>query len=109
MDSINRWTRALIEDNHPSRHLSAAPFLLTHFTFAFVTSMGEVLCYVVYLIRCCLRLETAPPRPPLPYGDAPPMRPPPPETDDEDDVFKRAPSASQPIMVFEVFRIEICC
>lgn len=43
--------------------------------------------------------EMAPPRPPLPYGDGAPMRPPPPETDDEDDVFKRAPSASQPIMV----------
>lgn len=50
----------------------------------------------------------APPRPPLPYGDGgAPMRPPPPETDDEDDVFKRAPSASQPIMVrfFDANRI----
>ncbi|XP_060534295.1 vinculin isoform X2 [Cylas formicarius] len=42
--------------------------------------------------------EQAPPRPPLPYDGAP-MRPPPPETDDEDEVFKTAPSASQPIMV----------
>jgi vinculin len=40
----------------------------------------------------------APPRPPLPHDGAP-MRPPPPETDDEDDVFRHAPSASQPIMV----------
>ncbi|XP_017781344.1 PREDICTED: vinculin isoform X5 [Nicrophorus vespilloides] len=45
--------------------------------------------------------DMAPPRPPLPtVGDgAPPMRPPPPETDDEDDVFKNASNASQPIMV----------
>lgn len=42
--------------------------------------------------------DEAPPRPPLPYEGAP-MRPPPPETDDEDDVFKHAPSSSQPIMV----------
>ncbi|XP_050314942.1 vinculin isoform X4 [Anthonomus grandis grandis] len=42
--------------------------------------------------------EQAPPRPPLPY-DGTPMRPPPPETDDEDEVFKTAPNASQPIMV----------
>ncbi|KAK5638373.1 hypothetical protein RI129_012668 [Pyrocoelia pectoralis] len=45
-----------------------------------------------------LRLDMAPPRPPLPSDDVP-MRPPPPETDDEDDVFKRAPNSSQPIMV----------
>lgn len=33
------------------------------------------------------------------------MRPPPPETDDEDEVFKTAPNASQPIMVSEnIFR-----
>lgn len=44
--------------------------------------------------------EQAPPRPPLPYDGAP-MRPPPPETDDEDEVFKTAPNASQPIMVSE--------
>lgn len=43
--------------------------------------------------------EMAPPRPPPPTGDGAPFRPPPPETDDEDDVFKNAPSASQPIMV----------
>ncbi|XP_068902356.1 vinculin isoform X2 [Tenebrio molitor] len=42
--------------------------------------------------------DMAPPRPPLPHDGAP-MRPPPPETDDEDDVFRHAPSASQPIMV----------
>ncbi|XP_063923674.1 vinculin isoform X2 [Zophobas morio] len=42
--------------------------------------------------------EMAPPRPPLPQDGAP-MRPPPPETDDEDDVFRHAPSSSQPIMV----------
>ncbi|XP_017781346.1 PREDICTED: vinculin isoform X7 [Nicrophorus vespilloides] len=48
-----------------------------------------------------LNIDMAPPRPPLPtVGDgAPPMRPPPPETDDEDDVFKNASNASQPIMV----------
>ncbi|XP_066153987.1 vinculin isoform X10 [Euwallacea fornicatus] len=43
--------------------------------------------------------ERAPPRPPLPYDGAPMRPPPPPETDDEDEVFKHAPSASQPIMV----------
>ncbi|XP_045466390.1 vinculin isoform X1 [Harmonia axyridis] len=42
--------------------------------------------------------DEAPPRPPLP-SDGAPVRPPPPETDDEDDVFKNAPSSSQPIMV----------
>ncbi|XP_044764026.1 vinculin isoform X3 [Coccinella septempunctata] len=42
--------------------------------------------------------DEAPPRPPLPRDGAP-VRPPPPETDDEDDVFKHAPSSSQPIMV----------
>ncbi|CAG9769921.1 unnamed protein product [Ceutorhynchus assimilis] len=42
--------------------------------------------------------DQAPPRPPLPYDGAP-VRPPPPETDDEDEVFKTAPNASQPIMV----------
>ncbi|XP_031330332.1 vinculin isoform X4 [Photinus pyralis] len=45
-----------------------------------------------------LKLDMAPPRPPLPSDDVP-LRPPPPETDDEDDVFKRAPNSSQPIMV----------
>ncbi|XP_044764027.1 vinculin isoform X4 [Coccinella septempunctata] len=45
-----------------------------------------------------LHLDEAPPRPPLPRDGAP-VRPPPPETDDEDDVFKHAPSSSQPIMV----------
>ncbi|KAF2882876.1 hypothetical protein ILUMI_23388 [Ignelater luminosus] len=43
--------------------------------------------------------DMAPPRPPLPYDEGAPLRPPPPETDDEDDVFKHAPSSSQPIMV----------
>ncbi|XP_044260496.1 vinculin isoform X7 [Tribolium madens] len=44
--------------------------------------------------------DMAPPRPPLPHDGAP-MRPPPPppETDDEDDVFRHAPSSTQPIMV----------
>ncbi|XP_026474061.1 vinculin isoform X4 [Ctenocephalides felis] len=46
----------------------------------------------------CL-LENAPPRPPLPRGEAPPSRPPPPETDDEDEVFKSAPLPNQPIMM----------
>nr|XP_022907079.1 vinculin isoform X7 [Onthophagus taurus] len=46
-----------------------------------------------------LNIEMAPPRPPLPMGEAAPMRPPPPETDDEDDVFRNAPSSTQPIMV----------
>ncbi|XP_025834291.1 vinculin isoform X2 [Agrilus planipennis] len=47
-----------------------------------------------------LEQESAPPRPPPPMEDGiAPMRPPPPETDDEDDVFKHAPSSSQPIMV----------
>lgn len=41
--------------------------------------------------------DQAPPRPPLPYDGAP-MRPPPPETDDEDEVFRTAPAANQPIM-----------
>ncbi|XP_044260497.1 vinculin isoform X8 [Tribolium madens] len=47
-----------------------------------------------------LNLDMAPPRPPLPHDGAP-MRPPPPppETDDEDDVFRHAPSSTQPIMV----------
>ncbi|CAH1987173.1 unnamed protein product [Acanthoscelides obtectus] len=45
-----------------------------------------------------LGLDQAPPRPPLPHDGAP-MRPPPPETDDEDEVFKKAPLPSQPIMV----------
>lgn len=44
-------------------------------------------------------LDNAPPRPPLPRGEAPPNRPPPPETDDEDEVFKSAPLPNQPIMV----------
>lgn len=44
-----------------------------------------------------LNLDQAPPRPPLPYDGAP-MRPPPPETDDEDEVFRTAPAANQPIM-----------
>lgn len=48
---------------------------------------------------CYVNLEAAPPRPPLPSEDGAPFRPPPPETDDEDDVFKKAPLASQPIMV----------
>ncbi|XP_026474059.1 vinculin isoform X2 [Ctenocephalides felis] len=43
--------------------------------------------------------ENAPPRPPLPRGEAPPSRPPPPETDDEDEVFKSAPLPNQPIMM----------
>lgn len=43
--------------------------------------------------------EQAPPRPPLPQGEQPPFRPPPPETDDEDEVFRKIPHPSQPIMV----------
>ncbi|CAG9818715.1 unnamed protein product [Phaedon cochleariae] len=43
--------------------------------------------------------DQAPPRPPLPYDNAPMRPPPPPETDDEDEVFKTAPLPSQPIMV----------
>uniref|UniRef100_A0A6M2DQL3 Vinculin n=1 Tax=Xenopsylla cheopis TaxID=163159 RepID=A0A6M2DQL3_XENCH len=43
--------------------------------------------------------DNAPPRPPLPRGEAPPNRPPPPETDDEDEVFKSAPLPNQPIMM----------
>ncbi|XP_026474060.1 vinculin isoform X3 [Ctenocephalides felis] len=52
----------------------------------------------LYLQAKCL-LENAPPRPPLPRGEAPPSRPPPPETDDEDEVFKSAPLPNQPIMM----------
>ncbi|XP_050357286.1 vinculin isoform X2 [Nymphalis io] len=41
----------------------------------------------------------APPRPPPPAGAAPP-RPPPPDTDDEgEDIFRRQPHPSQPILV----------
>ncbi|XP_015836441.1 vinculin isoform X4 [Tribolium castaneum] len=43
--------------------------------------------------------DMAPPRPPLPHDGAPMRPPPPPETDDEDDVFRHAPSSTQPIMV----------
>ncbi|KYB26979.1 Vinculin-like Protein [Tribolium castaneum] len=46
-----------------------------------------------------LNLDMAPPRPPLPHDGAPMRPPPPPETDDEDDVFRHAPSSTQPIMV----------
>lgn len=42
--------------------------------------------------------DNAPPRPPLPRDSAP-LRPPPPETDDEEEVFKHAPHANQPILV----------
>lgn len=42
--------------------------------------------------------DHAPPRPPLPRDSAP-LRPPPPETDDEEEVFKHAPHANQPILV----------
>ncbi|KAH9489226.1 hypothetical protein Btru_058825 [Bulinus truncatus] len=42
--------------------------------------------------------EGAPPRPPLPYDQAPP-RPPPPETDDEDEAAFPIPQANQPIMM----------
>ncbi|XP_060534297.1 vinculin isoform X4 [Cylas formicarius] len=54
--------------------------------------------YYSFIPEYIIEDEQAPPRPPLPYDGAP-MRPPPPETDDEDEVFKTAPSASQPIMV----------
>lgn len=66
---------------------------------------NALLSYFMFLYICvgCSRfylcIDSAPPRPPLPMGDGAPMRPPPPETDDEDDVFKNAPNASQPIMV----------
>lgn len=47
-----------------------------------------------------LRLDTAPPRPPLPREDLPPVRPPPPETDDEDEsVFRSMPMSNQPILM----------
>ena len=46
------------------------------------------------------KLESAPPRPPLPKEGAAPIRPPPPpETDDEDEVFKQTPHANQPILI----------
>ncbi|KAL1373353.1 hypothetical protein quinque_004518 [Culex quinquefasciatus] len=43
--------------------------------------------------------ETAPPRPPLPRENIPPVRPPPPETDDEDELFQGMPNANQPILM----------
>jgi len=43
--------------------------------------------------------SAAPPRPPLPGGEHPPPRPPPPETDDEDEMFRHAPQANQPILL----------
>jgi hypothetical protein len=46
-----------------------------------------------------LRRADAPPRPPLPGGEHPPPMPPPPETDDEDEMFRHAPQANQPILV----------
>lgn len=47
-----------------------------------------------------LRLDRAPPRPPLPREDVPPVRPPPPETDDEDEgVFRFVPTSNQPILL----------
>ncbi|XP_065159555.1 vinculin isoform X6 [Atheta coriaria] len=55
--------------------------------------------YYRFIPQYIMEDDSAPPRPPLPMGDGAPMRPPPPETDDEDDVFKNAPNASQPIMV----------
>ncbi|XP_066153986.1 vinculin isoform X9 [Euwallacea fornicatus] len=55
--------------------------------------------YYSFIPEYILEDERAPPRPPLPYDGAPMRPPPPPETDDEDEVFKHAPSASQPIMV----------
>ncbi|XP_060807514.1 vinculin [Amyelois transitella] len=48
-----------------------------------------------------LRVEPAPPRPPPPAaGPAPPRPPPPADTDDEgEDIFRRQPHPSQPILV----------
>lgn len=47
-----------------------------------------------------LNLERAPPRPPLPREDVPPVRPPPPETDDEDEgIFRAMPTSNQPILL----------
>ncbi|CAO1385655.1 unnamed protein product [Diamesa serratosioi] len=46
-----------------------------------------------------LRLDRAPPRPPLPREDIPPVRPPPPETDDEEEIFKSMPTSNQPILL----------
>ncbi|KAJ0171018.1 hypothetical protein K1T71_013217 [Dendrolimus kikuchii] len=44
--------------------------------------------------------EQAPPRPPPPSAGAAPPRPPPPDTDDEgEDIFRRQPHPSQPILV----------
>lgn len=43
--------------------------------------------------------EAAPPRPPLPRENIPPVRPPPPETDDEDELFQGMPNANQPILM----------
>ncbi|XP_044260498.1 vinculin isoform X9 [Tribolium madens] len=56
--------------------------------------------YCSFIPEYILEDDMAPPRPPLPHDGAP-MRPPPPppETDDEDDVFRHAPSSTQPIMV----------
>ncbi|XP_044727451.1 vinculin isoform X2 [Chrysoperla carnea] len=53
----------------------------------------------LHLNENLLLSEPAPPRPPLPQGETVPIRPPPPETDDEDEVFKKIPHPSQPIMV----------
>lgn len=45
-------------------------------------------------------MDRAPPRPPLPREDVPPVRPPPPETDDEDEgIFKAMPTSNQPILL----------
>ncbi|KAG6439878.1 hypothetical protein O3G_MSEX001169, partial [Manduca sexta] len=44
--------------------------------------------------------EAAPPRPPPPAAAAPPRPPPPADTDDEgEDIFRRQPHPSQPILV----------
>ncbi|KYB26980.1 Vinculin-like Protein [Tribolium castaneum] len=55
--------------------------------------------YCSFIPEYILEDDMAPPRPPLPHDGAPMRPPPPPETDDEDDVFRHAPSSTQPIMV----------
>ena len=58
---------------------------------------GENMYFILYLTL--FSGADAPPRPPLPGGEHPPPRPPPPETDDEDEMFRHAPQANQPILV----------
>ncbi|XP_066153980.1 vinculin isoform X4 [Euwallacea fornicatus] len=100
---FNEWNPYSLSDNY-ERPVSPIPWLGGNNTFDRVErdvspSYNCHQGYYSFIPEYILEDERAPPRPPLPYDGAPMRPPPPPETDDEDEVFKHAPSASQPIMV----------